>query len=115
MTIANARVTPEGVFIGDQKLPDHIAEDGVSASTEYGGPSYLTVKFIVDRVEFASIDEYDEHRNAQGKTPIVQPNDVRGMTCSQAVVMTGKPCKGECTRDFSDSTLPTIADPDCFR
>ncbi|SCX05920.1 hypothetical protein [Mycolicibacterium fluoranthenivorans] len=51
-----------------------------------------------------------------GTTPAVQTEDVRGMTCAQAVVVTGKPCQGICTHDTSDPVLPsTIADPDCFR
>lgn len=51
-----------------------------------------------------------------GKTPITELPDVRGMTCDQAVAVTGKPCKGICTHDFSDPHVPSvIADPDCFR
>jgi hypothetical protein len=56
--LLTARVTPDGVFIGDTKLPGLIASDGVSAHAEWGGVNRLTVGFLVGRVEFDGEDAY---------------------------------------------------------
>lgn len=78
MSLPPAKITPDGIYIGNERLPDPILEDSIQVKPELGGMNRLTVTFLVDRVGIAGEQDYPSTLAELGKHVPLRDEQING-------------------------------------